>query len=67
MISPKSGRHSLPANGRILVEQARRKAAVRHGGGQQRMQVERDWRFARAFLFDLLSQPTPEGPGPGHE
>lgn len=105
---------------RILVEQARRKAAVKHGGGQQRVDVdhvdiaidlpdenvlaldtalerlsefderkarvvelryfaglgnaetagvlgisvptvERDWRFARAFLYDELTRPEPEG------
>jgi RNA polymerase sigma factor (TIGR02999 family) len=111
---------------RILVEQARRKAALKHGGDQQRMEVdeaeiriespsedllaldqalerlaqwdrrkarvvelrylvgldiaetaqvlgvseptvEREWRFARAFLFDLLARPDPEGREPGHE
>lgn len=105
---------------RILVEQARRKAAVRHGGGLKRLDiddveiplelpggedllalsaalerlsewdarkasvvelryfagldipetarilgvseptVERDWRFARAFLYDQLGRPQPE-------
>jgi len=109
---------------RILVEQARRKATRKHGGGQKRVDaaeaeipiespvedmlaldealgvlstlderkvqvielrfllglgiaetadvlgvseptVERDWRFARAFLYDRLEIRTPEGSGDG--
>ena len=111
---------------RILVEQARRKAAVKHGGAQRRMDideaeisleapdedmltldaalerlaqwderkarvvelrylvgldiaatarvlgvseptVERDWRVARAFLFEQLARMKPEGQEPSHE
>jgi hypothetical protein len=63
---------------RILVEQARRKHRVRHGGGRRRLSftgltseqtakalgislrtANRHWAYARAWLYQQLSEPAP--------